>query len=56
MNNTCDMKRIIIQRLFMKSNIARGNWTSPVLTILPFGVLAVSQQDSVIWFYKLSYD
>gem|GEM_PF-5459697 len=25
------MDRVIFQRLFPKSNVARGNWTSPVL-------------------------
>ena len=46
------MERVIIQWLFMKSNIARGNWTSPVLILLPYGVLADSQQDRKMHIYK----
>jgi len=46
------MERVIIQWLFMKSNIARGNWTSPVLILLPYGVLAVNQQDNEFRSYK----
>jgi len=49
------MYRIIIQRLFTKSNVARGNWTSPVLILLPCGVLAVNQQDIENKFYKDYY-
>ena len=49
------MDRVIFQRLFPKSNVARGNWTSPVLYLLPYGVLAVNQQDRKMYFYKHSY-
>ena len=49
------MQRVISQWLFTKSNIARGNWTSPVLILLPYGVLAINQQDKEIRFYKLFY-
>jgi len=37
------------------SNVARGNWTSPVLTSCPAGLLAVYQQDIKRKFYKGSY-
>jgi len=46
------MEHVIIQRLFTKSNVARGNWTSPVLILLPYGVLADSQQDRKMHIYK----
>ena len=46
------MKRAITQRLLTKSNVARGNWTSPVHILLPYGVLAVNQQDNKTRFYK----
>lgn len=49
------MDRIIFQRLFPKSNVARGNWTSPVLSLLPYGVLAVNQQGRRVHFYKHLY-
>lgn len=34
------------------SNVARGNWTSPVLFPCPTGLLAVNQQDIKDEFYK----
>jgi len=37
------------------SNVARGNWTSPVLTSCPAGLLAVNQQDIKNKFYKGYY-
>ena len=37
------------------SNVARGNWTSPVLSPCPTGLLAVNQQDIEDEFYKDSY-
>jgi len=37
------------------SNVARGNWTSPVLTSCPAGLLAVYQQNIKSKFYKGSY-
>ncbi len=37
------------------SNVARGNWTSPVLSSCPTGLLAVNQQDIENEFYKDSY-
>jgi len=46
------MEHVIIQRLFTKSNVARGNWTSPVLILLPYGVLAANQQDRKMHIYK----
>ena len=49
------MNRVIIQWLFTKSNVARGNWTSPVLSSCPAGLLAVNQQDIKIEFYKVFY-
>jgi hypothetical protein len=38
------------------SNVARGNWTSPVLSSCPSGLLAVNQQDIEDDFYKNSYN
>jgi len=37
------------------SNVARGNWTSPVLSSCPTGLLAVNQQDIKSEFYKDSH-
>jgi hypothetical protein len=36
-------------------NVARGNWTSPVLSSCPAGLLAVNQQDKRNGIYKSSY-
>jgi hypothetical protein len=41
---------------FSKSNVARGNWTSPVLSSCPSGLLAVNQQDIEDGFYNGSYN
>ncbi|MDR1583038.1 MAG: hypothetical protein LBS55_07255 [Prevotellaceae bacterium] len=41
---------------FLKSNVARGNWTSPVLSSCPSGLLAVNQQDIKNEFYKDSHE
>jgi len=46
------MNRVIIQWLFTKSNVARGNWTSPVLSSCPAGLLAANQQDIKYKSYK----
>ncbi|KAA6334992.1 hypothetical protein EZS27_016741 [termite gut metagenome] len=50
------MKQASIQWLFEKSNVARGNRTSPVQTSCPAGLLAENQQDDKNKFYKGFYD
>jgi hypothetical protein len=49
-----EFKQLFNGSLFA-SNVARGNWTSPVQTSCPVGLLAVNQQDIEIEFYKGSY-
>ncbi|KAA6337726.1 hypothetical protein EZS27_014219 [termite gut metagenome] len=50
------MKKHLSNGSLKKSNVARGNRTSPVQTSCPAGLLAVSQQDDKNKFYKGFYD
>lgn len=47
--------KLSINGSLFASNVARGNWTSPVLSSCPTGLLAVNQQDIKNEFYKDSY-
>lgn len=47
--------KLSTQWLSIVSYVARGNWTSPVLSSCPAGLLAVNQQDIECEFYKDSY-
>jgi hypothetical protein len=49
------MKKYLSNGSLKKSNVARGNWTSPVQTSCPTGLLADCQQDDKIKFYKGFY-